>query len=565
MNIAFMNQTSLNEAYGILCRAVSWPYSKASMMPTFCQVPLNGATTTHSHFEPEIFFITKGDGEITIGPESQIVSMGDLIHIPTNTPHTIKNIGNQALEFLSIYSEDFEIPLLPQQVLITAAPPTPNGPLHLGHISGPYLASDIVSRYLRQHSSDVFSHSGTDDHQNYVSEKSHALKINVDAFQKTQRQRIQRGLENLSIHFDEFIEPKSSHHYQHKVLNFVERTLQSGIIEKEVLTLPHCPDCELTLIDSLADGICPVCHSPSRGGCESCGLVVPPHHLLNTHCGRCGQIADRITEEVYTFNVGQHFPLIENELDRLALPPRLRELVSKVKAHPDYKVLVSHPSNNHLGLKLPGSNQHIHVWFEMAAHYESFAHRDETWIHFFGFDNSFHYLIFIPALLKAMSPKAKLPDVAVVNEFLLLDGLKFSTSRNHAIWADEFSGDADALRLYLCAHRPARQTSNFSTEEFQVFSTLLSKQIRLIQDRFQNVKPHTGKFTSSADQDVQRFIRDMANAMSPRTLDLRQAARRILLFIDHTIHGFGNAADDKHRIQTLANQLTPFMPSTRIL
>lgn len=119
-----------------------------------------------------------------------------------------------------------------------------------------------------------------------------------------------------------------------------------------------------------------------------------------------------------------HLKAINADLNRLSLSPRLRELVSKVQSGANSKILVAYPSD--AGLIIPETDLAIHVWFEMAAHYESFATQTKTWIHCFGFDNSFYYLLFIPALLRAMNPEAKLPDYVLTNEFLLLDGAKFS-------------------------------------------------------------------------------------------------------------------------------------------
>lgn len=565
MDVTFTNQIPLHLAYGILCGPIGTSNLKDALMPTFCQIPTKGFTTPHRHFESEIFYIIKGSGLMSIDNESRSVSVGDLIRIPASSDHSLLNTSDEALEFLSVYSEDFEIPPVPNKTIITAAPPTPNGPMHLGHISGPYLASDILARYIRSHSMEVTTHSGTDDHQNYVAEKAYSLKQNVDAFQKNQRTRILGGLKNLSITFDEFIEPKSDHAYQFKVLSFVERAINSGVIEKEIVALPHCHHCDLTLVDTLADGLCPNCHSPSRGGCETCGLVVQPNELLNVHCGRCGKSGTVLRSEVYTFNLSRYLPSIRTELNRMRLPPRLKDLIQKVDSIANYKVLVSHPNNNHMSLKMPNSQQSIHVWFEMAAHYERFSLSSTNWIHCFGFDNSFHYLIFVPALLRAMNPLSKLPNAVVTNEFLLLDGLKFSTSRNHAIWSDEVAFDTDVLRLYLASQRPSKKAANFSLSEFEIFAQSLEEKINIIADRARVVNSSKENYSMESERDCQRISREISFLMSLESLDIRQAAQKLIQFIDHTVHELGIPGDDQIRIRTLAKLLKPFMPNTELI
>lgn len=563
MYVSFAKQDEYKLAYGILCRALPAVQHRDGLFPTFCQIPVGGATAPHEHFEPEIFFITKGSGVMTIEGENRSVSIGDLVRIPPNSMHTLRNDGSDVLDFLSVYSEDFEIPQLPNSAVITVAPPTPNGPLHLGHMSGPYLASDILARSLRNQGVTVRTHSGTDDHQNYVGEKAQQLKLNQDVFHKAQRQRIQDGLKALDINFNEFIEPKSDHQYQFQILNFTKRAIQRGVIVKETLPLPHCAHCDLTLVDALSSGTCPECHSLSHGGCESCGIVVGAHELIDVHCARCKHSAESKLVEVYTFNLSLYLPLIRIELNQLNLPLRLEQLISSIAQKKDLKVIVSHPHNNQHGIRLHDTNQNLYVWFEMAAHYEQFALSPQSWIHFFGFDNSFYYILFIPALLRALNPSSRLPDAVVTNEFLLLEGSKFSTSRNHAIWADEFTGNTEHLRLFLAINRPSIMQSNFAMTDFHSFSRDLSAQIQAVLQRASIVK-HLTMPSQTGLLESHRFTKDMESALSLRTIDLRQASRRLLVFLDQILNSFKGNADDRIKILTFSQQLEAFMPKTAL-
>ena len=175
MQMLQLKNTHFNEDYGILCSSFPKQNNRNGIYPAFCKIPCGGKTIAHSHFETELFFIVSGKGWMVINDETKSVQEGDLIHIPAFSQHELTNIGIEELVFMSVYSEDYATPALPESIVVTSAPPTPNGPLHLGHISGPYLAQDIMTRYLRLRLLDVHSHSGTDDHQNYVSEKAHFL------------------------------------------------------------------------------------------------------------------------------------------------------------------------------------------------------------------------------------------------------------------------------------------------------------------------------------------------------------------------------------------------------
>ncbi len=531
------------------------------LYPTFCRILAGEKSDAHSHFESELFFIISGDGLIIINNESQPVHLGDLIRIPSFANHVIHNTGKNDLTFLSIYSEEVVIAPLPHTTLITSAPPTPNGSLHLGHISGPYLASDIMTRYLRLRSLNVLNCSGTDDHQNYVLEKAHSLKIKTEDFRKDMRRRIQKGLETFHIELDQFIEPKVDEIYQNRILDFVQRAIKSGIVELEDYEFPYCTRCKHTLVDSLLNAFCPYCSEPSRGACEQCGIVVPPHHLCHITCSRCNQPAEKKHTSVYTFDLCKYLPLIQNDLAQLALSPNLKNLISRVTCINPLKIILTHPNELEYGIRLPRTNQTIHVWFEMAAHYEQFALGQEYWVHCFGFDNSFYYLLFIPSLLRAINQHAKLPNQVVSNEFLLLDELKFSTSSNHAIWADQFSGNIDHLRLFLTLYRPSTQATNFSLEQFQKFSADLKRQLEHLNERAHVVTKQKTHINPQQLIEGNRVTRDMERFLSPTLYDLRRASRHLISFMDYAQQTIGTDSNERLMLHILATLMMPFMPN----
>lgn len=547
MNINHLHSTRFEKAYGILCSTLNRAGERKGVYPTLCRVPVGGSTLTHSHFEAETFYIISGCGQVLINSAAPAdISAGDVLQVPPHAQHQLLQSGSEELVLLSVYSEDFVIPALSAPYLVTAAPPTPNGPLHLGHMSGPYLASDVVARYLRARGQAVRTHCGTDDHQNYVQENT----------REAMRTRVMKGLEFMQIEFDEFVEPKTDQGYQAKILRFYNEALHKGVIRKEVLELPHCQQCNLHLIDALIEGDCPHCHSPSRGGCESCGMVVPPQKLKNAHCTRCGSSARTAPVAVQTFDLGKYFPAIAKDVQQLALPQRLQALLARVAEQSALKVIVSHPNCG--GIAIPNSDLQLHVWFEMAAHYQEFALSAETWVHHFGFDNAFYYLAYIPALLKAVNSGSRLPQAVVANEFLQLEGQKFSTSRGHAIWADEVDANSDYLRLYLCHERPVTLDADFSMAEYQAFA---QKVDRLVQSLFvADTKNGGGPSNSRTLTSCNRFTREMESFYYPETLDLRRAARRILEFLDAATCASGS--DRELMTRVLATAMAPILPQT---
>jgi methionyl-tRNA synthetase len=573
MDISRLNQAQYIQAFNILCAAMPSLRSRQGLYPTFCRVPKHGKTLRHSHFEPEVFYVISGSGEMMIDQESSPVSAGDLVRIPPFAEHELSNTGTNDLVFLSVYSEDYEVPAVPPRAIITAAPPTPNGPLHLGHMSGPYLATDILRRYLRMRSVSATSHCGTDDHQNYVEERARAQGEPSEAFRQKMRNRILTGLRAFDADFDEWIEPRTDLTYQERIQRFVQKAIQAGAISLENLSLPYCEPCDIYLIDALIDGFCPVCEEPSRGGCENCGIVVPPQSISHPKCSRCGHPPQMRNTTAYTFALDNYLPSILPALENLRLPIRVRKMIQRASQIRDLKILLTYPaaptpeSYSRNGLIVPGLQQQIHVWFEMAAHYERFSHGSETWIHCFGFDNAFHYLLFIPALLKALNPGAKLPDHVITNEFLTLDGLKFSTSRNHAIWADEVDGDIELLRFYLGFSRPDPMPSDFSVREYKTFARFFKNELSYLRERAFHLGQNAGRLSDDSESPspdavilCNRLTRDMELQYSPEKFNLREASRALLRSID-TFRQWKNSGRSEYlMLQAWATCAAPLLP-----
>lgn len=560
MEIMNFQSANFTEAYNIQCAAMASAQFKVGLHPTLCKIPIKGKTTKHSHHEPEIFFIIKGSGSLSIGEEIREIKAGDLITITPLAEHELTNTDEDELHFLSVYAEDTPTVPLPESILITTAPPTPNGPLHLGHISGPYLAADVLGRYLRLEKKTVKTLSGTDDHQNYVLERAITMGLDPDEFHRQMRSRIKDGLSGFSIEYDEFIEPKTDLLYKERVINFYKRAKESKIIDTKIVNFPYCVECDLYLVDALIEGQCPQCGESSRGGCENCGLVYPPYRLRKKKCGRCLRPASERASEVQTFSLSTYLHLIKEELAELTLSPKLRSLILSVQKTDDAEILLTYPGNTFGTIRIPAKDENIHVWFEMAAHYENFFINSLPWVHSFGFDNAYYYLLFMPALIKAMNSNSRLPHAVLTNEFLNLEGKKFSTSRGHAIWADEFQGNSDHLRLYLCIHRPDDQTSDFQMIKFEKFSENLKEQLLQLNQRARQLLTLSGMAKQVNIDLCERLQQELGHVLNPRHFNSRQAANLLLIFLDRLLKIKEDVGSEKIMMLSWAKWISPFMP-----
>lgn len=364
------------------------------------------------------------------------------------------------------------------RVWITATPPTPNGDLHVGHLAGPYVAGDVLRRFLKADGVDVRYTTGIDDHQGYV-----AVRGLKDGDRKAEEvaddyaESIVRTWGQAAIGFDHIVHPRRDAGYLDYIQAFFQRLYNDGHLVARTRPLPYCTACERWLYEGYLAGSCPLCGSGSNGNaCEPCGRPNECGDLINPHCVSCGVAAElRDCTRLY-------FPLapLTDKLTafwaKVDMPPHLRALCERMLTDGLPEIAVSHPAD--WGVKVPVAgfeDQRIFVWFEMAPAY--LWEHDPTGqslpptgpIQFFGFDNGYFHAVLFPALFAAYDTMIPLPRAFRVNEFYQLDGLKFSTSRQHAVWAHEALAETGStvLRYHVLADRPNGRQTSFSLQALQ--------------------------------------------------------------------------------------------------
>ena len=360
-----------------------------------------------------------------------------------------------------------------KQTWITATPPTPNGPLHIGHLAGPYLAGDVMRRFLRAEGQDVTYTTGLDDHQSYVPVRG--LKDcgrSPEEVADGHTETIEHVWRAAGVCFDHIVHPRSDRGYTEFVQQFFQRLYDAGHLVARTRPLPYCEPCGRWLYEAYVVGDCPHCGACSNGNaCEPCGRPNDCGDLLNPHCTLCGEPAGvRGCLRLY-------FPLaaFADELsvfwERVDMPPHLRALCERMAADGLPEIAVSHPGDWGIPVPVDGlRDQRIYVWFEMAPSYlwEQDAVRGERLgtgpVQFFGFDNGYFHAVLFPAAFTAYDGGIALPRAFVVNEFYRLEDLKFSTSRQHAVWAHEelTRTSPDVLRYHVLADRPNGRQTSFS-------------------------------------------------------------------------------------------------------
>lgn len=485
------------KAYGILCQKLyPQPFAETSVLPqpfgsTYCEIEAGGSTAPHHHYDGETFLILEGRGRMRIAEETREVSAGDVILIPPHSAHTLTNLSaTERLKFVSVYYESrgraFD-DQKPREIFLASAPPTPNGPLHLGHLSGPYVVADVLRRFYRLQGTTVNYVCGSDDNQSYVPAKGHKLGLSAQGVIDTFVPQITAVQEKIGAKADYFLRPHGNAEYVAFVQDFFVKLVDRGHLVLRDSEVLYCDACQAYLHEAFVKGGCPTCLLPTSGnGCEACGLTNDCIDLIDPRCSQCEAVPGRRAMKKYYFDLMPWKAKLESHLNRAALPPSFRPFAEKVLSQGLRSLSGTHPSP--WGISLPPSlatdetrGQVIYEWLEMAAGYVYMAEKlsagrgyasvlastESRFVQCFGFDNSFFYLAFVPALLMGYDEKIMPPEAFVINFFYLLDGKKFSTSRNHAVWGQEFlmAVHPDIARYYLAATRPENGETNFSLAE----------------------------------------------------------------------------------------------------
>lgn len=369
--------------------------------------------------------------------------------------------------------------------LITATPPTPNGSIHLGHISGPYLSADIFKRAsaLLGSSSSYICYG--DDNQSYVVTSAKKLNTSVPELLEKNNELIKKAFNSYHIDMDLYSRPNEEYS------KFISKTFQelffSGeLIEKEI-SIFYDPQGEQYLFESFIQGKCKICLAQTRGGiCESCGhpnngveLIQPSAVLTNNSELEIRKIRSIVLpiekyrkplENFYNDKKGKWRPHILHFVNEL--------LSKKMDEYP-----LSYPQKFGIPVGIDGWEEYSwNVWAEMGIgllfFLQSINHKtfdSGNLIQFLGFDNSYFFSIVHVTLQFALQNitdiPIKLPEYIITNEFLNLEDMKFSTSNGHAIWAEDLlqQFSSDEIRFYLCLNSPELDQSNFVYKNFSNF------------------------------------------------------------------------------------------------
>ena len=426
------------------------------------------------------------------------------------------------------------------RTLITAALPYANGPVHIGHLAGVYVPADIYARYLRLKGQNVLYVCGSDEHGVPVTIRARKEGITTQQVVDRYHELIKRSFADFGISFDIYSRTTSEIHHKF-ASDYFRKLYDEGKFVEQVTEQFYDPETGHFLTDRNIRGECPHCHSLGAYGdqCEKCGSTLSPEELINPYNAETGN------------------PLVKKPTSHWYLPlDQYQQWLEQwiVEQHKEWRPNVYGQCKSWLdgglrpravtrdlewGIPVPvegAEGKVLYVWFDAPIGYISNTKelcdaqpekygKWETWwkdpstrlIHFIGKDNIVFHCIVFPAMLKADGSYI-LPDNVPSNEFLNLEGDKISTSRNWAVWLneylDDFPGKQDVLRYVLTANAPETKDNDFTWSDFQarnnnelvaIYGNFINRALVLTGKYFGGKVPAQGALNDYDRQTIEEF------------------------------------------------------------
>jgi len=379
----------------------------------------------------------------------------------------------------------------PKRYTITAALPYTNGPIHIGHLAGVYVPSDIYSRYLRLQNCDVAFICGSDEHGVAISMKARKEGVTpreiIDKYDKI----IRDSLQSFGISFDNY--SRTSREIHHKTASDFFRKLynEQKFIEEETQQL-YDQEANQFLADRFVVGTCPKCQNTEAYGdqCEKCGTSLGATDLINPKSTITGTKPILKSTKHWFLPLNDYEEFIKKWILEYHKNDWKPNVYGQVKSWIDDGLRPRAVTRDlDWGIPVPLNNAEgkvLYVWFDAPIGYISatkewaeqvgkdwqpyWKDKNTKLVHFIGKDNIVFHCVIFPAMLKAEGSYI-LPNNVPANEFLNLEGNKLSTSKNWAVWLHEYLEDfpnkQDVLRYVLTANAPETKDSDFTWKDFQ--------------------------------------------------------------------------------------------------
>ena len=419
-----------------------------------------------------------------------------------------------------------------KRTLVTSALPYANGPVHIGHLAGVYVPADIYVRYLRLKGKEVLFVGGSDEHGVPVTIRARKEGCTPQDVVDRYHNIIKKSFEDFGISFDVYSRTTSATHHKF-ASDFFKKLYDEGKFVEIDSEQYYDEQAGEFLTDRNIRGECPKCHAPEAYGdqCEKCGSTLSPDELINPYNAVTGNPLVKKPTKHWYLPLDQYQPWLEKWIlqDHKEWRPNV---YGQCKSWLDGGLkprAVTRDLNWGIPVPVEGAEGKVlYVWFDAPIGYisntkelcDNNPDRYGTWqqwwqndesrlIHFIGKDNIVFHCIVFPSMLKAHGDYV-LPDNVPSNEFLNLEGNKISTSKNYAVWLNEYLEELpnrqDELRYVLTANAPETKDNDFTWADFQarcnnelvaVYGNFVNRALQLTQKYYEGIVPECGQLTDT--------------------------------------------------------------------
>ncbi|MFE3738520.1 class I tRNA ligase family protein [Streptomyces sp. NPDC059134] len=501
MKISNYSAAELEKSYGMDVTTLdTGAAARLGVAATWVSIEPGARSDAHQHDETETWVIVSGSGVLTVDAEPHPVRPSTVVQFEPFETHSVENTGETDLVLLSLYWRDTGRAARAaadtghrrfgtRPLFVFSSAPTPNGDLHLGHLSGPFFGADVFVRYQRMNGADAWHITGSDDYQNYVvaAARREGRSPAETAAHYSAEILATLGLMDIDVH--QYTVTSQDDAYPEALRAFFSRLTASGVVAPRTAPALYDAVSGEYLYESGVTGRCAACGEESGGNvCETClepnvcTDLTDPRSTTSDAPPREGS-ATRYTLPLHRLaeDITAH-----HRLGRVPAP--MKELAERLSRRAELDIPVTHAATWGVQpAETAVEGQVIWSWLDYAfsiLHGIEAIGRDlgrswkanepeQDWkiVHFLGSDGSFFHPMFVPALYRLAHPDWT-PDIDYhINEFYLLDDTKFSTSRRHVIWGKDILSPrtVDAIRFYLALTRPEGRRTTFERDAYESY------------------------------------------------------------------------------------------------
>ncbi|MFC6826338.1 methionine--tRNA ligase [Halopelagius fulvigenes] len=371
--------------------------------------------------------------------------------------------------------------------VVTCGLPYANGDLHIGHLRT-YVGGDIFSRALRKLGQETAFVSGSDMHGTPVAVNAEKEGVTPEEFALRHHEKYEETFPEFGVEFDNYGHTHDETNTE--LTTDIVRTLEDeGYVYEKEIQVAYDPEADQWLPDRFVEGTCPYCGEHARGDeCdEGCGRHLEPGEIEDPTSALTGNPAEYRERTHKFFEVSELQEYLQEFIDRLEGTPNAQNQPREWIEGELQDWCITRDMD--WGIDYPGDNPQdlvLYVWVDAPIEYISSTKqytdrvgRDEfdweaAWreegeiTHIIGRDIIQHHTVFWPAMLRAAGFVE--PRAVMASGFITLNGKGFSTSRNRAVWADEYLDEGfhpDLLRYYLATNGGFQQDVDFSWDRFR--------------------------------------------------------------------------------------------------